>query len=244
LAAARGGSPAAPVLMLSPLFVQNVTFPWTKLPAAFFRARGRAAAVRNLREPTGHWHLGLAAALLAAAVLTHYSSAVWAVALGAGWAFSGWRSGSLVRSARNLPCCRPDRRVGVGHVVRLGFGPLRERAPRWARTVSVATAQRLSAGDALLIGTRNLINTIVPHPLLGTGEPVLLQSNRLAVVTDWFSISIRRPCPSLGRCGAGIARADVRRPGPPVGERIFWWSALLLAGLLGVITHTQPSPGA
>jgi len=79
----------------------------------------------------------------------------------------------------------------------LGFGRYGAGATLGSNS-SVATAQRLSAGDALLIGTRNLINTIVPHPLLGTGEPVLLQSNRLAVVTDWFFHLYQRPCPSLG----------------------------------------------
>jgi len=56
---ARAAALLAPVLMLSPLFVQNVTFPWTKLPAAFFVLAAAPLLVRNLREPTGHWHLGL-----------------------------------------------------------------------------------------------------------------------------------------------------------------------------------------
>lgn len=71
------------LLMLSPLFVQNATFPWTKLPAAYFVVlavgllMGQPAALPR--------SLVFALIALAAALLTHYSAAPWIVVLGVVW---------------------------------------------------------------------------------------------------------------------------------------------------------------
>lgn len=72
------------LLMFSPLFVQNATFPWTKLPAAYFIV---LAADLLTRRPTVETARSLAFGLvaLAAALLTHYSAAVWILALGVAW---------------------------------------------------------------------------------------------------------------------------------------------------------------
>lgn len=72
------------LLMLSPLFVQNATFPWTKLPVAFFLV---LAADLLTRPPDAMAGRMLAAALiaLAAGLVTHYSAAVWIIALGLAW---------------------------------------------------------------------------------------------------------------------------------------------------------------
>lgn len=71
------------LLMLSPLFVQNATFPWTKLPAAYFIVLAADLLTRQPAAPRGALAFGLVA--LAAALLTHYSAAVWIVALGVAW---------------------------------------------------------------------------------------------------------------------------------------------------------------
>lgn len=231
----------APALMLNPLFVQNATFPWTKLPAAFFVLATIPLLVRSLREPADRWHLPAAAGLLAAGMLTHYSSAVWLLALAVGWLLASGSSKSLTTSARPLLL------AGLVSALLLvtWFGwALARYGPgsTLGSNSSANAAQRLSVGDATTVGVRNLINTIVPHPLLGTTEPVLLQSNQAAVVADWFFHLYQETLPlAWGTAGLGLLLVAWRRCGPPGSERLFWLSALPLAGFLGVITHTQPS---
>ncbi|MES1167763.1 MAG: hypothetical protein ABUL61_01200, partial [Oleiharenicola lentus] len=238
---ARAAALLAPVLMCSPLFVQNATFPWTKLPAAFFVLAAVPPLVRSRREPTDRRHLPLAAGLLAAGVLAHYSSAVWVVALGAGWMVSGWRADSLARAARHLP------RAGLvaALVLATWFSWALARYGTGATlgsNTSIETARRLPPGDALLVGTRNLVNTLVPHPLLGTSEPVLLQPDRAATAADWFFHLYQETLPlAWGTAGLALFALAWRRRGPADGDRPFWWSTIVLAVFLGVATHTQPS---
>ena len=70
------------LLMLNPLWVQNTTFPWTKLVAAFFVLLAVERCVAGLARGRHH---GTAILLLAAGGLAHYSTGPWAVALGSAW---------------------------------------------------------------------------------------------------------------------------------------------------------------
>jgi hypothetical protein len=71
------------LLLLSPLFAQNVTFAWTKLPAAFFVV---LAVMLLLSRATPAVRLSWIAPALTAGVLTHYSVGPWIIALACGWA--------------------------------------------------------------------------------------------------------------------------------------------------------------
>src|ERR1019366_4647192 len=104
LAMRFGGRPAArvaaAVLMMSPLFVQNATYPWTKLQAATFILAGLYFFLR-VRDGDGRRSAVLCALLLGAAVLTHYSAGPYAVVIAAAWIAMGWRrgwEGGLARS--------------------------------------------------------------------------------------------------------------------------------------------------
>jgi len=66
------------LLMALPTFVQHATYPWTKLPTAFFVLLAIALLVRRDRSPA---HYLTAWVALSAGMLTHYSAGPWIVAL-------------------------------------------------------------------------------------------------------------------------------------------------------------------
>jgi hypothetical protein len=89
LAGSRSASSALVLLlMLNPLWVQNTTFPWTKLAAAFFILLAVERCVAGL--PRGRHH-GIAILLIAAGGITHYSTGPWALALGLAWLAATYR---------------------------------------------------------------------------------------------------------------------------------------------------------
>jgi 4-amino-4-deoxy-L-arabinose transferase-like glycosyltransferase len=106
LLAGRFGGRAAPrmaalVLMLSPLFMQNATYPWTKLEAAFFVLAGLYFFLR-VRDGDAPRGAGVVCALcLGGAVVTHYSAGPYVVVLVAAWIALGFRrkwDGPFVRT--------------------------------------------------------------------------------------------------------------------------------------------------
>ncbi|MBI1950698.1 MAG: glycosyltransferase family 39 protein [Acidobacteria bacterium] len=83
-------------LICSPMFVQNATYAWTKLPAVFFVLAGLHFYLTGVRS--GEFaRIFLSFAALAAGVLTHYSAVPYAVFLGFHWLF-----GVVPRSSRRL----------------------------------------------------------------------------------------------------------------------------------------------
>lgn len=71
---------AAGLMALNPWFVQNATYPWTKLYCAFYVVMGVWFYWRSLKEEQGSSRLKISAILmLAAGVLVHYSAAIIAV---------------------------------------------------------------------------------------------------------------------------------------------------------------------
>lgn len=103
LLARRFGGPRAPrvaaaVLMVNPLFVQNATYPWTKLEAAFFILSGLYFFLRvRDRDPHSARAAIVCALLLGGAALTHYSSGPYIAVIAAAWVAlgfgCGWRGG-------------------------------------------------------------------------------------------------------------------------------------------------------
>jgi hypothetical protein len=92
-----GGRPAsrmaALVLMLSPLFMQNATYPWTKLEAVFFILAGLHFFLR-VRDGDAPQGAGVVCALcLGGAVVTHYSAGPYVIVLVAAWIALGFRRG-------------------------------------------------------------------------------------------------------------------------------------------------------
>jgi len=85
---------AAVVLMANPLFMQNATYPWTKLQAAFFILSGLYFFLRLRDQDCPPSTPGVLCALcLGAAVVTHYSAGPYVVAIAVAWIGFGFRRG-------------------------------------------------------------------------------------------------------------------------------------------------------
>lgn len=85
---------AALVLLVSPLFLQNSTYPWTKLPAAFFILIGFYFFLRVRDGDAGQGPAAVLCGLgLGGAVIAHYSAGPYVVVIAAGWIALGWRRG-------------------------------------------------------------------------------------------------------------------------------------------------------
>ena len=90
----RAARIAAVIVMANPLFLQNATYPWTKLPAAFFILAALYFFLRvRDRDGTERRNGIVCALLLAGAVVTHYSAGPYAVVLAAAWIGLGWQAG-------------------------------------------------------------------------------------------------------------------------------------------------------
>jgi len=83
---------AAVILMINPLFLQNATYPWTKLPAVFFILAGFYffLRVRDDDDVSGRAAV-VCALLLGGAILTHYSAGPYVGVLAVAWLAMGWR---------------------------------------------------------------------------------------------------------------------------------------------------------
>jgi 4-amino-4-deoxy-L-arabinose transferase-like glycosyltransferase len=94
----RGAARVAAVLMMvNPMFLQNATYPWTKLPAAFFILSGLYFYLRVRDDDEASGRAAIVCALcLAGAVVTHYSAGPYVVTLALLWVLMGcqrrWRA--------------------------------------------------------------------------------------------------------------------------------------------------------
>ena len=78
------------LLMVSPLFVQNATYAWTKLPATVFTLAALYWFLRAHDSDEPASARPMVAVNLGAAILTHYSAAPYALVLAIAWLMLGW----------------------------------------------------------------------------------------------------------------------------------------------------------
>ena len=231
-------------LMLNPMFVQNATYSWTKLPAAFFVLSGVAFYVAGLRHGDFRRIL-LAFTCLAAGVLAHYSSAPYALFLAAHYllfvlprAQRRWRELAAI--------------LLVGAVV-LGpwlawsvttYGPLASLAsPSSVRDLNI-----LSAREHVLRVAGNLRDTLVPHLIRSVGPTPPGPGWSWGGLRDTTFHAYQQTLPfGLGLLGPALMLYELirsRRPGSgsvPAGRR-FWVSFALFTLVTGVAAHATAAP--
>ena len=184
---ARGTDPAAVLLvllMLSPLFVQNATFAWTKLPAAAFTLAGLYFFLRAGRA-AGDPSLRCAALCLAAGVLTHYSAAPYVLVLGAAWFAqrrAEWRQAGFWREALRLGALGSAVLATWFGWSLLRYGP----GPTFLSNTTVTGNAGLTLAQQLAQRAGNLFNTIVPHPLRPAEYAFVQQASTLSWWRDFF----------------------------------------------------------
>lgn len=171
------------LLLANPMFVQNTTFPWTKLSAAAFTLAGVAMAWRTAPADTRRW---LAAALLTAAgVLTHYSAAPYAIVLASAYLciqYPRWNAGATWRQAARLAVV-----TGGFALTWFGWAVLRYGSEKvFGANTTVQYAQALGIKSQLPIFGENLLRTLVPHPFLSNDYGPLAQTNALTRWRDYL----------------------------------------------------------
>jgi len=233
----RASRIAVVVMMVNPLFIENATYPWTKLLAAFFVLAGLYffLRVRDRDEGSGR-AATLCALALGGAILTHYSAGPYVVVLAAAWlllgARRGWERGYLRMTAGA---------AGAGACV---------LAPwfLWSLAHSGAQGTFLSNTSVTTLGTlegshlvrivRNLVATLVPPQARGVRSDLYSQTSPWGALRDQAFVIYQLNLPlALGavgflatareawRAARGASRADV----------LFWAGALPGFVVLGIV---------
>ncbi len=174
-------------VMLNPLFLQNATFAWTKLPAAFLALTGLHFFLRALTAARPQMDAVLAAALLAAGLLAHYSIGPYVVLLAAGWIIRTW-------TRRTEPeWWRATLAAGFvgGSVLATWFAWSLFRYGTGGTLLANTTvlAADSSATGQLTRIALNLYDTIVPHVLRSFDQSLIAQKGAWGALRDtWFQL--------------------------------------------------------
>ena len=245
LAARFGGRSAARVaaviLMVSPLFLQNATYPWTKLPAAFFILGGLYfyLRVRDNDALAGRAAI-VCALLLGGAVVTHYSAGPYVGVLALAWIAMGrgrhW-DGAFLRltaaaAAAGACVLAPWFLWSVAH-----YG--------WPGTFlsnSSVTALGRWQGNHLVKIALNVRDTLLPPQLRGFRGTLFRQSSRWGALRDQFFLLYQVNLPlALGSVGCvAVAREAWRaaRAARP-RDRLFWTAALAGFVVLSIAVYAD-----
>lgn len=241
--AQRWGGPRAPRLLavlfcVNPLFVQNATFAWTKLPAACFVLAAlvfflRAAAAARPVVPAL-----LFAAALAAGLLAHYSAGPAALVFAAAWLVVTWQR----RTDRAwLAATGAGAALGVvllalwfGWAV-AAYGP---RATFLANTTVEAAAP--TAAAQVVRGALNLRDTLVPHFFRSVDPALIAQRSPAGALRDtWFQFYQVTLPGGFGALGALVLAVALARawPAAPPRIRLGWTLTVAAFVVLGVAVH-------
>jgi hypothetical protein len=176
------GDPAAWLLllfMLSPLFVENATFAWTKLPAAFYvlcglyfsREHGKTASL-------------VAIACLAAAVLTHYSAAPYVLAMAACMA---WSNRDTIGQPHKWRHALPHAGVAVGLVATwFVWSAWHFGRETFVSNTAIDNSEGLNWAGLILRRCENFCALVIPHPLRSADYRALIPDTWLGWWRDYF----------------------------------------------------------
>jgi hypothetical protein len=230
---------AAVLVMVSPLFVQNATFPWTKLQASYFILLGIYFFLRVRDADEGMAPAAIGCALcLGAAVVTHYSAGPYVVVLAGAWIALGfkrrWQRGFLrltLLSAAAGACMLAPWFLWSIH----RFGVHRT----FLSNTTVSMMQR-APGNPLVNMVLNFRDSLIPIQLRGFHGTLFKQDSSWgALRDDFFLIYQLNPLLALGCVGwlvvvvqaVKVARASAR---PDV---VFWTASLAAIVVLSFATY-------
>ena len=235
---ARAIALCAALFLVSPLLVQNATFAWTKLPAAFFTLTALYFFLRAQERGAPPAAALLCGASLAAGLLAHYSAGPYAVMLALGWIGLGWAR----RHERDWQRATGIAIVAGAAVLATWFGwalgvyGLRETFYSNSSVIVSANYQ----GSQLAKIALNLRDTLVPHFLRSLDTTLIAQRSPWGRWSDWFfqcyQINFPLVCGSVAWITIGRELVRARRTAAP-GVRIFWGGFIAGVILLGVATH-------
>jgi len=232
------------VLMFQPMFIQNVSYSWTRMPAAFFVLAAVGFYVAGWRVGD-HRRMLFAFICGAAAILTHYSSVPYVLFL------------ALHYLLHVLP--RRDRAARELAAIVLAAGLVLAPWFAWAtsvfgagRVVSTALVSSgkplLTAGANLIKAALNLRDMFVPHLLREV--PRDARSSGLTwgrIRDDAFTMYQGNLPLALGSLGAVLLVTEVvrsrRHPKAPRTDSLWFWAALAaFAVAAGIGVHGGREP--
>jgi 4-amino-4-deoxy-L-arabinose transferase-like glycosyltransferase len=236
LAGRFGGRRAARVatvlVMLNPLFVQNATYPWTKLMAVFFILTGLYFFLRVRDDDGDPERAAVVCALcLAGAVVTHYSAGPYVATLAVLWVLMGWRRGwrapypamTLLAILAGACVLAPWFAWSVGEY---GWGGT------FLSNSSVTTLGKWQGSHLVKIAL-NLRDTLIPPQVRGFQGRLFRQASPWGALRDQcFLLYQVNLLFALGCVGWVVAAREgwreSRAAGP--GDRAFW--ALAISGFV------------
>jgi hypothetical protein len=230
------------LFMLSPLFVQNATYAWTKLPAAFFVLASLHFFLRAREAAPPPAAATLFSVSLALAILAHYSAGPYALLLAAGW----W----WLRPA-NAPRDAWARSTGAtalvgGLVLATWFGWTLARFGFAGTFLTNTTVTDLAVTPAAQLQTvvLNLRDTLVPHFLRTVDFTPLAQASVSGWWRDWFFQLYQLNLFFAFGCAAWlvILRELIPRRAVASPERAFWLLFVPGSVILGLSVHSGRDP--
>ncbi len=225
------------IFMLNPLVLQNSTFAWTKFLTAFFVLLAVAIYVRGLGEAAPERRI-LAAGLMAAAILTHYSSGPFAVGLAATQLVLAWSHRGQRSMGRELLL----QALLAGAVLASWFAWSVARYGLHETFLSNPTATVDSSLSPLTWVERRLSNifvTFIPHPFHPVDYRFIAQTSSIGYVRDYcFNIYQTTLPGAFGTAGLVLLSWKLLYRDPPAAmptEQRFWnWfpAGVILLGIM------------
>jgi 4-amino-4-deoxy-L-arabinose transferase-like glycosyltransferase len=236
LAGRFGGRPAARmaavILMVSPLFVENATYPWTKLQAAFFILAGLYFFLRVRDDDALRGAAAVACAVcLGGAVVTHYSAGPYVAVIAAAWIATGFRRGWDPGFTRTTAVS-----AAAGACVLAPWFAWSVAKYGWAGTFlsnSTVSMAAKYAGNPLAAMALNLRDSLIPPQVRGYSGRLLAQSSAWGALRDQcFLVYQLNPFLALGCVGwiVVVKEAFQAARAAALRDRVFW-----AAGVAGVV---------
>ncbi|MEO5959672.1 MAG: glycosyltransferase family 39 protein [Opitutaceae bacterium] len=226
------------LFMLSPLFAQNATFAWTKLPTAFFILAGLYFFLRVHDVDRPPAAPVLFAVSLAAGLLAHYSAGPYAVVLAVAWLAFGWRRRGEAAWWRSTAVAA----VAGGLVLATWFGwclaNYGVKGTLLTNTSVTDNAQGLTA--QLQVMALNVRDTLVPHFLRDIDFAFISQQSPWGWWRDWFfqlyQVNFFFAFGSVAWAAILVALARTVRSAS-FASRAFWLWFVAGNALLGIAVH-------
>jgi hypothetical protein len=228
-------------MMANPFIVVNATYSWTKLLAAYFILVSLYFYLRGV-DTSAFGDFLVSFGALTTGLLTHYSAGPYVAILVVHFlSCVVWKQPRALRRLLGImTLCAPLLASWVVWAF-WQFGV----ASTLASNSSVAEAKALSFGANLLKVARNIVITIVPHPLRDV-YPLYAQPNVLGEARDYFFLinqtNVLFMLGSTAWLCCALSLLDAWRHRGPNGasQRSFWLGFSLAALVLGIAVVGSP----
>jgi hypothetical protein len=231
-------------LAASPMFMQNVTFVWTKPFTAFFDLTALWLYLRGWVKED-HGRMIMAFVFGAAGCLAHFSALTWIAPLAAHYLFFvwPWRKSKWGELAAIALCGGGFMATWFAWAM-YAFG---WSEPFRSNTTSSAVAGN-TAGGYLAVIAGNFLTTFIPHFITRVSFAALAQTDPWGTARDWFfTLYQTNAIFALGSMGAvsliAAWRAGLLPCGKGRGKRsmtAFWGFFLILSAIFSVVVTPTP----